>query len=399
MNAKQKIDKYVMQTYGRYPVCFTEGNGCILKDDTGKEYIDFLAGIAVCNLGHAHPGIAKAVSDQAARLLHVSNLFYTEPQARVAELLVENSFADRVFFCNSGAEANEGALKLARLWGKANSKGHFTVVTAKNSFHGRTLATLSATGQAKIQKGFDPLVKEFKYVTWGDLAEMEAAVDDTVCAVMLEPVLGEGGVMPPPDGYLNAVKDICGKNAAMLIFDEIQTGLGRTGKLFAHEHFGVTPDVMTLAKGLAGGLPAGAVCATQKVADLFQPGSHATTFGAGPLIMESARVVLETITNPGFMDRVVQAGEKLQKGLLGLCGKHPGHKLGTRGLGLMQGLLLPVPGAPIVQKLLEKGFVVNCTQETVLRFLPPLIIEDKHIDALLKTLDDMLATEEIPTGK
>ena len=398
MNAKQKIDNYVMQTYGRFPVCFTQGNGCILKDDTGKEYIDFLAGIAVCNLGHAHPAIAKAVCDQAAKLLHVSNLFYTEPQARVAELLVENSFADRVFFCNSGAEANEGALKLARLWGKSMGKGHFTVVTAKNSFHGRTMATLSATGQEKIQKGFDPLVQTFKYVTWGDLAELEATVDESVCAVMLEPVLGEGGVMPPPEGYLKAVRDICDKKGAMLIFDEIQTGLGRTGKLFAHEHFGVTPDVMTLAKGLAGGLPAGAVCATQQAADLFHPGAHATTFGAGPLIMEAARVVLETITAPGFLERVVLAGDNLQAGLDSLVAKHPGHKLGTRGLGLMRGLLLPTPGAPVVQKLLDRGFVVNCTQDTVLRFLPPLIIEDAHIDALIENLDDMLATGEIPTG-
>jgi len=398
MTSQEKIDQYVMQTYGRFPVTFVRGEGCLLWDDQGKSYIDFLAGIAVCGLGHANPEVAEAVCAQAKKLLHVSNLFYTEPQARVAELLVQNSFADRVFFCNSGAEANEGALKLSRLWGKAFKDGAHEVVTIKGSFHGRTMATLSATGQEKIQKGYDPLVSRFKYAPWGDLEAITAAVDEKVCAVMLEPILGEGGVVPPPEGYLSAVRRLCDKTGTMLIFDEIQTGLGRTGKLFAHEHFGVKPDVMTLAKGLGNGLPVGAVCATSEAAALFQPGSHATTFGAGPLIMEAARVVLETLLRPGFLERVQQAGKKLRKGLEGLCNKYPGHKLETRGLGLMRALLLPTPGAVVVKKMLQRGFVINCTQDKILRFVPPLIIDDAHIDALIGALDEMLAAGDIAAG-
>jgi acetylornithine/succinyldiaminopimelate/putrescine aminotransferase len=248
------------------------GQGATLYDDQGRSYTDFLAGIAVCNLGHAHPGVSRAVCNQALKLTHVSNLYYTEPQAQVARLLVEHSFADRVFFCNSGAEANEGALKLARLWGKREKQGAHLVITMRGSFHGRTLATLSATGQKKIQEGFEPLLPEFRHLDFGDLAQLERSLDERVCAVFMEPILGEGGVVVPPPDYLAGVKELCRKRRALLIFDEIQTGLGRTGRLFAHQHYQVTPDVMTLAKGLANGLPAGAVCATERVAGLFSPG-------------------------------------------------------------------------------------------------------------------------------
>jgi predicted acetylornithine/succinylornithine family transaminase len=388
--AAEKIDQFVMKTYGRSPVTFVRGKGCKLWDDQGKEYLDFLAGIAVCNLGHAHPGVTEAVCQQAAKLTHVCNLYYTEPQAEVAELLVKNSFADRVFFCNSGAEANEGAIKASRLWGKKYLNGAHTVITMAGSFHGRTLATLSATGQEKIQKGFDPLVPRFKQVTFGDLDALAAALDKDVCAVLLEPILGEGGVLTPPAGYLSGVRELCAAKKIMLIFDEIQTGLGRTGRLFAHEHFGVTPDVMTLAKGLANGLPAGAVVVRQEVADLFAPGTHATTFGAGPVIMAAAAVVLKTLVSKGFLEKVRESGAYFREKLEGLVQAYPDKCETVRGMGLMQGLVLKGAGAGLIGELLSRGFVVNCTQEKILRFVPPLIVQKAEIDALIQTLGGIL---------
>ena len=388
---QQKIDRLVMDTYARNKVTFVAGQGCQLIDENGKTHLDFLAGIAVCNLGHAHPRVAQAICNQALKLTHVSNLYYTEPQARVAELLIDNSFADRVFFCNSGAQANEGALKLARLWGKEKLGGAFTVITMQGSFHGRTLATLAATGQVKVQKGFDPLLSEFRHVPFGDLKALEAAWDEKVCAVLMEPVLGEGGVLTPPPEFLAGVRRLCDQRGALLIFDEIQTGLGRTGRLFAHEHFGAAPDVMTLAKALANGLPAGAILARQEAAGLFHPGSHASTFGAGPIVMAAAAVVLEHLTAPGFLEGVQQTAAYFMDKLKALAGRHPEVVAGTRGLGMMLGLELRLPGAPLVKKLLEMGFVVNCTQDTVLRFLPPLVVTTNEIDALIGALDQVLA--------
>jgi acetylornithine/N-succinyldiaminopimelate aminotransferase len=389
--ASQKIDKYTMTTYGRQQVCFVRGQGIKLWDDAGKEYLDFLAGIAVVGLGHADPAVSQAICNQALNLTHVCNLYYTEPQAAVAELLVKNSFADRVFFCNSGAEANEGALKLTRLWGKKYLHGAYGVITMYGSFHGRTMKTLSATGQEKIQKGFEPLAPGFTHVPYGDLDSLDKAWDDNTCAVLLEPVLGEGGVVLPPDDYLAGVRKLCTDRGALLLFDEIQTGLGRTGKLFAYEHSGVAPDIMTLAKGLANGLPAGAVCATEKAAELFTPGTHGTTFGAGPVIMEACRVVLESLTQPGFMERVEGTGVYFLERLRMLAHKQQDKIVEARGLGLMLGLELKAPGAPLVAQLLERGFVVNCTQDKVLRFLPPLIVAQEHIDALMDALEEVLA--------
>ncbi len=389
-SARELIDQYVMNTYARQPVCFVRGQGATLFDDQNRSYTDFLAGIAVCNLGHAHPGVSQAVCNQALKLTHVSNLYYTEPQARVAQLLVEHSFADRVFFCNSGAEANEGALKLARLWGKRKKQGAHVVITMRGSFHGRTLATLSATGQEKIQQGFDPLVPSFRYLDFGDLAQLDQALDHQVCAVLMEPILGEGGVVTPPPGYLAGVRDLCRQRDALLIFDEIQTGLGRSGRLFAHQHYQVEPDLMTLAKGLANGLPAGAVCAGGEAAELFTPGLHATTFGAGPVVMEAARVVLETLTAPGFLEQVQGVGNYFREMLKGLARAHPDKVVSLRGLGLMLGLELSHPAGELVGELLQRGFVVNCTQERVLRFLPPLIIRQPEIDALVESLDRVL---------
>jgi predicted acetylornithine/succinylornithine family transaminase len=387
---REQIDRYVMNTYARQPVCFVRGQGVKLWDEDGREYLDFLAGIAVCGLGHAHPAVTQAVCNQALKLTHVSNLYYTEPQARVAELLVENTFASRVFFCNSGAEANEGALKLARLWGKKHLGGAWRVITMQGSFHGRTLATLSATGQDKVKKGYEPLVPEFVHVPFGDLQALEAAWDDNTCAVMLEPILGEGGVVVPPEGYLAGVERLCRQRGAMLILDEIQTGLGRTGRLLAHEHEDVTPDVVTLAKSLANGLPAGAVLAGQRAAELFTPGAHATTFGAGPVVMEAARVVLETLLSPGFLERVEGTGIYFREKLKLLAQDHPDKVAQVRGRGLMLGLELTGPGTPVVERLLSRGLVVGCTQERVLRFLPPLIVNQEQIDTLVEALDQEL---------
>ncbi|CAO0819915.1 Acetylornithine aminotransferase [Desulfarculales bacterium] len=335
--------------------------------------------------------MAQAICNQALKLCHVSNFYYTEPQARVAELLIGNSFADQVFFCNSGAEANEGALKLARLWGKEKLGGAFTVITMEGSFHGRTLATLAATGQVKIQKGYDPLLSEFRHVPFGDLAALEKVWDERVCAVLMEPVLGEGGVLTPTPEFLKGVRVLCDQRGALLILDEIQTGLGRTGRLFAHEHFGVEPDVMTLAKALANGLPAGAILASRPAASLFGAGAHASTFGASPVVMAAASVVLETLTAPGFMAGVQATSAFFQDKLRELASRFPDKVAAVRGLGLMLGLALNIPGAPLVKQLLEMGYVINCTQETVLRFLPPRIVSQGEFDKLTSALSPVLA--------
>jgi predicted acetylornithine/succinylornithine family transaminase len=388
VNSKQIIDAMVCNSYARLPITFVRGEGARLWDDQGREYHDFLAGIAVCALGHAHPGVARAIAEQAGQLVHVSNLFYTQPQAKVAQLLVDNSFAQRVFFCNSGAEANEGAIKLSRLWGR--KKSAHTIITMQNSFHGRTMGALSATGQARIQNGFEPLLPQFKHVPYGDSAALRAAMDATVCAVMLEPVLGEGGVLLPPAGYLAEVRKICDENNALMILDEIQTGLGRSGRLFAYEHEGVAPDIMTLAKALANGLPAGAVCMGEKAADLFQPGMHASTFGAGPVVMAAAAAVLETIVKDEFLRAVESKGRRLLDGLQKLAGQYPACLAEARGLGLIAGLECKKNAAAIQQAMWERGFIINRTHETVLRFLPPLIISAAEIDLMLDNLEQVL---------
>ncbi len=390
MNAAQLIDKYVMNTYARAPITFVRGQGCQLWDEQGKQYTDFLAGIAVVNLGHAHPGVTEAICQQAGQLVHVSNLYYTEPQARVAELLVENSFADKVFFCNSGAEANEGALKLARLWGKEKKNGAFTIITMERSFHGRTLGTLSATGQDKIQKGYDPLVPRFKHVPYGDLEAVKAAWDEHVCAVLVEPVLGEGGVVVPPTGYLAGLRELCDKQGALLMFDEVQTGLGRTGKLFGHQHFGVVPHVMTLAKALANGLPAGAVLADAEAAKMFGPGSHATTFGAGPVVMAAATVVLENLIHGGLVEHAQAVGFYFKTRLEELAAKHPGVVTQVRGLGLLLGLALNREAGSLVARLRDMGYIVGATQDTVIRFVPPLLVSRDEVDGLVAALDQVL---------
>lgn len=380
-----------MTTYGRTPKVFTRGEGARLWDVEGREYQDFVAGIAVCNLGHANPVVAEAVAEQARKLIHVSNLYYTEPMIELAEKLVSSCFADRVFFCNSGAEANEGAIKLARRF--MDLKGEpdrYKVITVSGSFHGRTLATLTATGQDKIKEGFSPLPEGFAYAPWGDLEAMAKAIDENTAAVLVEPVLGEGGVIFPEPGYLAGLRRICDETATLLIFDEIQTGLGRTGTLFAHHAEGVEPDVMTLAKGIANGMPMGALLAVEEVAAAFTPGSHATTFGGTPLVASAANATWDQLTAPGFLEDVRERGAYFLNRLNELKDRHPA-VIDARGRGMMLALALDRPGGPAAAELLDKGYVVNCTQETILRFVPPLVVEKAQIDSLCDVLDHILA--------
>ena len=374
-------------TYSRFPILLTKGDGCTLYDANGRAYTDFVAGIAVCNLGHANPSIAQAIADQARRLVHVSNLYYTEPQTTLAEWLVEHSFAGRVFFCNSGAEANEAAIKLARKYFKdRGSPERFRIITMEESFHGRTMATLSATGQAKIRKGFEPLVDGFEIVPFNDLEAVRDAITGETCAVMLEPIQGEGGVRCPAPGYLEGLRELCDQEGLLLIFDEVQTGMGRTGKLFAYEHFGMTPDIMTLAKALANGLPMGAMLAKEEVASSFTPGSHASTFGGTPLVATAALRVVKILVEEGVLRNGERVGRYFKDRLLDLKSKYAFIRE-VRGKGLLLGLDLACDGISIVKACMERGFLINCTQEHILRFIPPLIIREGQIDSLIVCLD------------
>jgi acetylornithine/N-succinyldiaminopimelate aminotransferase len=385
----ERADRVIAATYGRFPIVLTQGEGCRLHDAEGRTYTDFVAGIAVCNLGHAHPAVSEAVADQARRLVHVSNLYYTRPQVDLAEWLVEHSFADRVFFCNSGAEANEAAIKLARKYFKdRGSPERFRIITMEESFHGRTMATLSATGQAKIHKGFEPLVDGFDTVPFNDLEAVRDAITGETSAVMLEPIQGEGGVRCAAPGYLEGLRRLCDQEGLLLIFDEVQTGMGRTGKLFAYEHFAMTPDIMTLAKALANGLPMGAMLAKEGVAASFTPGSHASTFGGSPLVAAAAFRVVKILLEEGILRNCERVGEYFKARLLDLKSRY-GFIKEVRGKGLLLGLDLACEGVSIVKACMERGFLINCTQEHILRFIPPLIVQEGEIDALIGCLDSI----------
>ncbi len=379
---------YLMNTYNRFPVVLRKGRGLKVWSSDGKEYHDFLGGVAVNILGHCHPKVVISIQKQAQRLIHVSNYFHIEPQIRLAKILVENSFADRVFFCNSGTEANEAAIKLCRKY-FSDQPGHkrFEIITALNSFHGRTLASLSATGQEKFQKGFEPLVPGFRHVEFNDVDALEKAITKDTCAVLLEPLQGEGGVKIPDPDYLSEVRRICDHHGILLVLDEVQTGIGRTGKLFAYEHFGITPDIMTVAKGLGGGVPIGAMLATEKVAAAFQPGTHASTFGGNPLVCAAAATTLEVLLEDGFLlDQCRRMGAYLKKGLEDLKKEFPSIIANVRGMGLLVGMEIVRDGAPIVKACMERGILINCTAGNVLRFMPPLIVTEKEIDHLLDVL-------------
>ena len=378
---------HIANTYSRFPIVLVRGQGCKVWSSDGREYLDFVAGLAVCNLGHCHPKVVQAICDQSRKLIHVSNFYHIEPQIELAKLLCENSFADRVFFCNSGAEANEAAMKLAKKYAKDTARAErFEIITMERSFHGRTMATLSATGQDKFRKGFDPLLPGFTYVPFNDIAAVLRAVTPQTCAVMVEPIQAEGGVNCPSDGYLRDLRELCSERGILLIFDEVQVGMGRTGKLFAHEHDGVYPDIMTLAKSLAGGVPIGAMLATEEVAKSFTPGTHASTFGGNPLSSAAGLAAISALLEDDLLGNCTWVGDHFLSRLMDLKGKYPFIKE-VRGRGLIIGMELGFEGNQIVTRCMEEGFLINCTMGNVLRFLPPLIVTSDEVDQLIETLD------------
>lgn len=383
--------KYVANTYARYPIALVRGQGCRVWDADGKAYLDFVAGIAVCALGHGHPRLLRAMTEQARRLLHVSNLYHIEPQARLAELLCRHSFADRAFFCNSGAEANEAALKLARKYAKERfSSDRTEVITMDGSFHGRTLATVSATAQEKYHKGFEPLVPGFRYVPFNDLRAVELAVDARTAAILVEPIQGEGGVRVAADGYLAGLRRICDARGTLLMFDEVQTGLGRTGTLFAYQQDDVQPDILTLAKALAGGIPMGAMLAREEVMAAFTPGSHAATFGGNPFASAVALETVQTILEEDLPARAARVGARTLDRLRALQARLPLIKA-VRGRGLLIGIEVAADAKGLVAKCRERGLLILTAGDTVLRLVPPLILGEAEADEGLAILEGVLA--------
>jgi len=382
-------EKYVANTYARYPILLVRGKGTRVWDLEGKEYLDFVSGLAVCNLGHCHPKVVKAIRDQAEKLIHVSNFYYIEPQIQLASLLCQHSFADKVFFCNSGAEANEGAIKLARKYAKEKTgENRYEIITMEQSFHGRTLATLTATAQEKFHKGYEPLMPGFKYVPFNDIKAVKNGVDSKTCAILVEPIQGEGGVNCPTEGYLKALREICDEKGLLLIFDEVQVGMGRTGKLFAYEHEEVEPDMLTLAKSLAGGVPIGALLIKKGIADSFKPGDHASTFGGNPLATAAGIAALTAILEEGMLENCRNVGEYFLFHLEKIKGKFSFVK-DVRGRGLILGMELKIDGSSIVKEMMQRGVLINCTMGNVLRFLPPLIVIKEEVDRVIETLEEV----------
>ena len=378
--------RYHTPNYGRTPICLVRGDGMRVWDSDGREYLDFAAGIAVVGLGHCHPRVTGAIREAAATLLHVSNLYHTAPQIHLAKLLCEHSFADRVFFCNSGAEANEAAIKLARKYAKERfASDRYEVIATRNSFHGRTLATVTATGQEKYQHGFEPLVPGFKHVPYNDLRAIERAIDSRTAAILVEPIQGEGGVNVPDDDYLPGLRKLCDESGALLILDEVQTGVGRTGRLWAYEHAGIEPDVMTLAKALANGVPMGAMLAREDVARALTPGSHASTFGGTPFVASVALATLTTVLDEKIPERAARVGRHLVEGLRALRAGAPAVRE-IRGRGLLIGIELDRPAGPVVDRCREAGLLALTAGERVLRLAPPLIVEPADCDRALGIL-------------
>jgi acetylornithine/N-succinyldiaminopimelate aminotransferase len=387
---KERAQKYFMNTVERIPLTLVKGEGARVRDDNGREYLDFVAGWAVNSLGHCHPAVAQAIAEQARTLIQTSNQFYTVPQIQLAELLIENSCLDKLFLANSGAEANEGAVKLARRYGQHHLNGAYEVISATGSFHGRTLAMVAATGQAKHQKPYSPLPTGFINVEFNDIEAIKAATTDKTCAVMLEPVQGEGGVNIPADGYLTAVRDWCQHKGMLLILDEIQTGIGRTGKFFAYEHYGIEPDIMTLAKGLGSGVPIGAFLAKDG-ASVFVPGEHGSTYGGNPLVCAAAVATLKFIIDNNIVEHVRKVGQYFKSGLENLKRKHQ-TVTEVRGPGLLLAMEFSseIAGS-LVTACLEGGLLVNRVKPNALRFMPPLIISNGEVDEALSILDKALS--------
>ncbi len=388
----QRADRVLVGNYSRFPAVLVEGRGCLLKDADGREYLDFLSGIAVCALGHCHPAVTRAIREQAGRLVHVSNLFYTPSQTELAELLVANSFADRVFFANSGAEANEAAIKLAR---KHSVPERFEIISLAGSFHGRTLAALAATGQPRFHQGFEPMPAGFVHAPFGDLDALAAMIRPETCAILCEPLQGESGVRLLSPDYLQGIRELCDRNGLLLIFDEVQTGIGRTGTLFAHEQLGVVPDILTSAKALANGLPLGAMLTTKGIAASLTPGSHASTFGGNPVAAAAAVATLKIVLGKGFLHEVRAMGDYLAGQLAGLAEKHPRYATGSRGMGMIRALELTAAGIDqgvnLVNRMFDQGLLINFAGNRVLRFVPPLTVSRQEIDTMVATLDRLLA--------
>ena len=389
-NLIEQEHKYILQTYGRPDFVLERGNGVYLFDLDGNRYLDFVSGLAVNALGYGDYDVLKAIEQQSAQLMHVSNLYHTVPSTRLAKSLVESSFADRVFFCNSGTEAWEAALKFCRKWGHT-SGGRHKLIAFHNSFHGRTLGSLSTTGQPRYHEGFGPLLPGVDFADFNDLASVEALVDDQTCAVLVEPIQGEGGVHVATDDFLQGLRKLCDDRGLLLAFDEIQVGMGRTGTLWAYQQYGVEPDVMTLAKALGGGLPIGAALMTQKVADALQAGDHAATFGANPVVANVALAVLDKITADGFLEGVARNGQRLRTGLEKLQQRWPERISELRGRGLIQGAVVTDrPAADYLADFREREILAAPCGPDMVRFLPPLIVDEDRIDEVIDVFDEIL---------
>jgi predicted acetylornithine/succinylornithine family transaminase len=384
--------KLLINNYGRAPIVMSRGEGCVLWDADGRRYLDMTAGIAVCILGHGHQGLAQAIAQQAARLHHTSNLYFIEAQIRLAEALAKRAFAGKMFFCNSGTEANEAALKLARRY-QAVVRGkpqRVEFISFENSFHGRTMGALSVTGQAKYRQGFGPMVGDVRFIPFGDADAARTAISERTCAVIAEPIQAEGGINLPPPGYLQELRRLCSERGALLIFDEIQTGVGRTGTFYAFEREAMVPDIVTLAKGLAGGVPMGAMLASDEVERAFEPGTHASTFGGNPLACAAALYIQHAIDEQNLLAQCKESGAHLGSALSRLAERRRPKTRGTRGRGLLQGLVLDVEAAPVVQKARDRGLLLSVAGGQVVRFAPPLVVGKDEIDEAMAILDEVL---------
>lgn len=387
----EETEKYYLPVFGRYQMVMELGQGCRVWDNEGNEYVDAFAGIAVNSLGYNHPVLVKAISEQAAKLMHCSNLYYTEIQAKALRVVAEATGMDRIFFANCGAEGNEGAMKLARKYGVSKAPTKYKIISADESFHGRTFDTLAATGHDYYHVGYGPLSPGHVLVPYGDIKALDAQMDDDVCAVLLEPIQGEGGVHVPPAEYLQQVRALCDKHDALLIFDEVQTGVARTGKWFAYMHSGVKPDILTFAKGIGGGFPVAGFAVPERLAHVFKPGDHGGTFGGNPLACAAVYATLTTIKSEGLVDKVAEKGEYFKNELRKLQEKYPDKVTDVRGCGLMLGMEVAGEGKPIVESCLANNVIVNCTAGNVIRIVPPLIISKEEIDIVVAALDKALA--------
>lgn len=389
-DVKALYDEFILPTYTQSPVCLVRGKGSKVWDIEGKEYLDFFPGWAVSGLGHCHPVVVNAVKDQAKKIIHISNNFYNLSQARLAKAISENSFPSKVFFCNSGAESVEAAIKFARKYGSED--GRFEIITMKHSFHGRTLAAITATGQPKYHKGFEPLPEGFKYADFNDLASLEGLLTDRTVAIMLELVQGEGGVNIATKEFVEGINDICKKRNILLIFDEVQTGMGRTGEMFAYKHYGIEPDLMTLAKSLGSGVPIGALVVNNKVKNALVAGTHASTYGGNPLVSRAALAVFEAIKKEKLLENTKKMGEYLGNKLEELKARHSLIK-NIKRIGLMCGIELAKPGKDIAAGCMENGLLINCTQESILRVMPAMTVTKKQIDKAIKILNKVLESQ------